>query len=234
MKPAIDGAYTQYYGKRDSDVHIYPVEFVVRTFLGTYPRLKLDRSKYVGASVLDLGFGDGRNFPLLHNLGMRVSGVEIDERIVQSIQEKFERLGLPTELKVGRNSSIPFDAGAFDYLVGCHAIYYVDAGETFDDNLREMARVLRPGGTLIASLVAPSSYIVKNAKPLPGGHAQITSDPLGLRNGSVFRVFGSENEIRESFGKYFEDFSLGKCLDDFFGVQQDVWILKCVRNSRAV
>ena len=64
MNDQLGQRYETFYRERDP-TYIYPVEFVVRAFLGSYPRLKTDRSEYAGKCMLDLGFGDGRNMPLL-------------------------------------------------------------------------------------------------------------------------------------------------------------------------
>ena len=69
----IDDSYGAFYQQRNPE-HVYPVEFVVRAFLGNYPGHKTDKSSYPGQRVLDVGFGDGRNMPLLDNLGMQVFG----------------------------------------------------------------------------------------------------------------------------------------------------------------
>ena len=45
----IDTKYDAFYRKRNP-IHVYPVEFVVRAFLGNYPRHRTDPSTYVGAS----------------------------------------------------------------------------------------------------------------------------------------------------------------------------------------
>ncbi len=47
--------YSERYAKQTVE-HVYPVEFVVRAFLGSYPDLKLNRGDYAARSVLDLGF----------------------------------------------------------------------------------------------------------------------------------------------------------------------------------
>src|SRR2546430_17490336 len=62
--------------------HVYPSEWVIRTFLGSYPQLSLNKCKYAGAKILDMGFGDGRNWSLLHNVSFDIYGVEISEKIV--------------------------------------------------------------------------------------------------------------------------------------------------------
>jgi ubiquinone/menaquinone biosynthesis C-methylase UbiE len=231
-KQAIDYAYEGYYKKKNSACHIYPVEFVVRTFLGTYPNLKMDKNNYTNKRILDMGFGDGRNFPLLNNLGFKITGIEISEDIIQLAQEKFAQLEIPVELQVGRNSSIPFDANTFDYLLACHAMYYVDPNETFDDNLAEMARVLKPGANLIASLPRTTGTIVQGAEPLgKKGLVKITNDLLGLRNGSIFQMFETAADIETTFADYFENFTIGYCDDNFFGMQQNIWIIVCQRKS---
>src|SRR3954470_3801955 len=104
----IETRYSEHYSKQNLQ-QLYAVEFVVRAFLGTYPQLKMDRSRYAGSNVLDLGFGDGRNMPLFHNLGFHIYGVEIHEDIKHSVQQRLASLGIDTDLRVGANARIPFD-----------------------------------------------------------------------------------------------------------------------------
>jgi len=210
---------------------VYPVEFVVRAFLGTYPGLHMPRDQYDGRRILDLGYGDGRNMPLLNNLGMKIHGVEIAEEINRHVQERMKALGIRVELKVGTNAHIPYGSGYFQYALACHSCYYVEPGDQFCDNLAEIARVLETGGYFIASLPMTGSYILKNAKPVSDGHYEITNDPYGLRNGTVFRVFGSKQEIRKVFSQFFCDFNIGYCNDMFWGIHQKVWILVCRKKE---
>lgn len=227
----IDHAYENYYHNKNTLQHIYPVEWVVRVFLGTYPNLKMDQNLYKGSKILDLGYGDGRNFPLLNNLGFNIFGVEISDNINQIAEKKFASINIPVELQTGRNSSVPYPDNYFDYLLGCHAIYYVDQHETFTNNLEEIARVIKPNGFLIASLPKPNGSILKNAKQLSNNHMEIKNDHLGLRNGSIFRVFESKTDIINTFSPYFDNFIIGSCEDDFFGIQQNVWTIVCKKST---
>ena len=230
MATTIEKHYADYYSDRNPE-KVYPVEFVVRTLLGTYPNLKLDRTSYRGAKILDLGFGDGRNMPLLHDLGFKVHGVEISDEICGLTQNRMERLGVPAQLKTGSNSRIPFGDETFDFILSCHACYYVSPGETFADNLQEIARVLRAGGRFIFSLAKADSYVLKDAVPLGNGHYRITQDPYGLRNGGVFRAFTSRHEIVDELGVAFNDFALGLCENDFYGIYEKVWIGTCLKKG---
>jgi SAM-dependent methyltransferase len=210
--------------------HRYPVEFVVRAFLGTYPDLKLDPSRYLGTRILDLGFGDGRNMPLLHNLGFEVHGVEIHGEIVRATHEAMQALGIDADLRVGSNARIPFASDFFATVLACHACYYVEDGTTFTDNLREIHRVMMKGGLFVASLPMRDSYIMKDAEPLRDGHFRIRHDPYGLRAGTIFRAFESESEIEHELAPLFSGFKIGFCDDFYWGIRQKVWIVVCNRS----
>jgi hypothetical protein len=106
--------------ERQSTTHLYPVDFVVRALLGTYPGLKMNRACYSGSRILDLGYADGRNMFLLHNLGFKIFGVEIHEDIGRSTLERLRALGVEATLSVGTNSSIPFPNEFFHYALACH------------------------------------------------------------------------------------------------------------------
>lgn len=227
---AIQEQYADFYSERNPE-KVYPVEFVVRTFLGTYPQLKLDRSSYRGAKILDLGFGDGRNMPLLHDLGFEIYGVEISDEIGRLTKQRMDKLNVPVQLSTGSNSHLPFQDKTFDFVLACHSCYYVTPGERFDDNLREIARVLRDGGRFVFSLAKTDSYILGKALQMGNGLYQITHDPYGLRSGSIFRAFASREEIVDDLGKYFVDFALGLCENDFYGIYEKVWIGTCLKRS---
>jgi ubiquinone/menaquinone biosynthesis C-methylase UbiE len=221
--------YSERYAKQDIK-HLYAVEFVVRAFLGTYPKLKLDRDEYSGSHILDLGFGDGRNMHLLNNLGFKICGVEIHEEICASIQDKLSRLGIKADLKVGSNAKIPFESDLFHYVLACHSCYYIEEGTTFKENLREIHRVMKKDGLFICSLPMRDTYVLEGAEPVSKGHWKIKHDPYGLRSGTVFRAFESEVDIADEFGSLFTDASIGFCDDFYWGIRQKIWIVVCKKR----
>ncbi|MDQ3803236.1 MAG: class I SAM-dependent methyltransferase [Acidobacteriota bacterium] len=210
--------------------HVYPSEWVIRSLLGSYPRLSLDKSKYRGAKILDVGFGDGRNWPLLRNAGFEVYGVEITEEIITLGLERARALGMTATLKLGTNSAISFGDDFFDYVLASSSCYYVDKGTTFRDNLAEYRRVMKPGGILLATLPEAGSAIFDGCAELGDGHVEIRNDPWALRNGYVFRRFRSEAELVEAFSPHFDSFSVGLCRDDYYGVQINLFLLVCRRK----
>jgi SAM-dependent methyltransferase len=227
----IDTNYAAFYKAR-APRRVYPVEFVVRAFLGKYPGHALDRGSLAGGRALDLGFGDGRNMPLLADLGLEVCGVEIEQEICTQVKNLMaQSYGLSVDARVGRNVSIPFEDRAFDAVLACHACYYIDPGVTFSDNAAEIARVTKPGGLFVFSAPIGTSYIMHGAVDIGGGHMRIANDPYGVRNGYVLRKFDSEAEIQDALGAHFTDFHIGAARNDWWGIEEHVWIVACTRKA---
>jgi SAM-dependent methyltransferase len=224
-------AYEKFYERRNPR-YVYPAEFVVRAYLGNYPRHKTDAKCYAGGRVLDLGFGDGRNMPFLHNLGMRVFGVELSQHICDLTEARMRALGVPIEARVGTNRAIPFEDGFFDTVLACHSCYYVDQGSQFEDNVAEVARVLKVGGNFVFSAPTGTSYLLQRGEDIGDGHVVIAKDPYGMRQGSIVKKFESEAEIKASFSSLFTDFAIGCCRNDFWGIEEHVWIVVCTRLSK--
>jgi SAM-dependent methyltransferase len=226
----VKNAYTEFH-KKKATKHLYPTEWVIRTMLGSYPELKLDKSHYQGGKILDLGFGDGRNLALLNNCGLDVYGVEITEETVELGRKNLEIVQAHAELRVGSNATIPFEKDFFDYILASSSCYYIDEQSTFQDNVREISRVLKQGGSLIANFPAfvrediKPSFILENCVRLDDGYIIIQNDIYGIRNGYKFKTFDSEQGIRDYFGKDFYNVSVGLCMDNYYGVQINQFIV---------
>jgi len=223
-------SYTAFHELRNP-FHVYPTEWVIRTFLGSYPELSLDKTKYAKAKLLNMGFGDGRDYPLLENLGFELFGVEITERIIELTRKRMNRLGIKVNMKVGTNAGIPFEDEYFDYILAVSSCYYIDSGTTFENNITEYNRVLKPGGFIIASLPRSDLFYFKDCEELGDDHVRIVNDPFNIRNGYVLKRFNSEQDIIESFGKYFTSFSFGQCLDNYYGLQHNLFLVVCSKSK---
>jgi len=225
----INSSYEKFYAER-AGVRVYPTEFVVRTFLASYPGL-IFRKPIVGDRVLDVAFGDGRNTVFLCDQGYSVSGIEITDGIVKQTSSRLEQLGYQADLRVGRNSSIPFEDAYFDYILACHCFYYCDEGEVFADNVKEYFRVMKPGAWLIASVANRNSYIFKGSLALNDGSLRIQSDPYDNRNGYRLQAFSTQEQIEEYLSPWFESFSFGSADNDYFGVGEKVFWIVCKKRE---
>jgi ubiquinone/menaquinone biosynthesis C-methylase UbiE len=96
------------------------------------------------AKVLDVGCGTGRWLRRYSERGLHPVGVDATEGMLQ----RAAAGGLKCPLVVGLAQSLPFADGAFDLVSAVTVIQHippVDQG----DALKEMARVLQPGGHML-------------------------------------------------------------------------------------
>ena len=224
----VDKLYTDFHKER-MGIHCYPTEFLIRTMLGKYPNLNLYKN-FKGKKILDLGFGDGRNMILFNNCGLEIHGVEITQDICDDVSKRMDKFGIKADLRVGRNNSIPYEDNYFDYVVASASMYYIDHGDTFESNMKEILRVLKSplnsdssqGGILIAALAKTSTFLLKDAKNLGNHVYECTNDPFNLRNGDIFRGFDDEQDVVDTFSPYYDKISVGRTIDNYYGLQQDL------------
>lgn len=227
----INENYEEFYAKR-AGLRVYPTEFVVRTFLANYPQLDFPKPG-AGSAVLDVAFGDGRNTVFLCDQGYAVSGIEITEGIVRQTSERLAKLGHSADLRVGRNSKMPFASNSFDYILACHCCYYCDEGESFTDNMKEYARVMKPGAWLVASVANRASFIFKDAEPQADGSLRVQSDHYGNRIGYRLHAFADTAQIENYLSPWFEQFSFGSADNDYYGIfERQFWVVCHKRKDR--
>jgi SAM-dependent methyltransferase len=114
-------------------------------------------SLHSGAQVLDLGTGTGEaaiKAASLVGAPGRVVGVDISPKMLTQARQRVEGLGLGNvDFQLGRAEAIPSADGEFDVVLASLSLMYVIDR---DAAARECARVLRPGGRLVAAMWAGS------------------------------------------------------------------------------
>jgi 2-polyprenyl-3-methyl-5-hydroxy-6-metoxy-1,4-benzoquinol methylase len=102
-------------------------------------------------AYLDAGCGDGRFLAALPSLGpvpARVVGVDIADSILATARLAVAQVGVEAELVRGNLERLPLHDAEFDLVVSIQVLeHLLDPAA----GLRELARVLRPGGTLLLS-----------------------------------------------------------------------------------
>jgi SAM-dependent methyltransferase len=90
--------------------------------------------------ILDVGCGTGANLEMLGQFG-EAEGVDVSEEALEFCRAR----GL-TGVKQGAAEALPYPDGSFDLVTGLDVVEHLDSDL---DGLREMHRVLRPGGRIL-------------------------------------------------------------------------------------
>jgi SAM-dependent methyltransferase len=120
-----------------------------------------------GGDVLSVGCGRHPGRHLFPKPAFRMTGVDLDEEMIAALRESGEL----DEGMAGRAGELPYEAGSFDVvlyrLVLHHVVYQRPLAPVFE----EAARLLRPGGALVA--VEPGLWH-------PAGAGLAAANRLGL------------------------------------------------------
>lgn len=102
-----------------------------------------------GMRVLEVGVGTGLSLPLLPR-HMRVTGVDYSSEMLAQAERRVARMDLPHIESLQRMDArhLGFENASFDRVVAMHMISVVPEPERV---MREIVRVLKPGGQLIMS-----------------------------------------------------------------------------------
>lgn len=209
----------------------FPAEYVIRIFKGKYPKLNFQKKSFLDKKICDVGCGDGRNLVLLSTCGFKIHGIEISDELTAKIKSKMNNMKIKCDIKVGNNSNIPYKKSFFDFLLSWNSCYYMDNNLAFEKVVKEFARVLKKDGYLILSIPKKTCFIYQNSKEVKKGYRMIMNDPFKVRNGQIMRYFKNENEIKNSFSKYFKNFIFASIEDDCFGLNYHWHLLVCQKKS---
>jgi ubiquinone/menaquinone biosynthesis C-methylase UbiE len=108
-----------------------------------------------GMAILDLGVGGGRTTSYLSSIASRYVGIDYAEEMVAICRKRFPQL----QFEVGNAADLSiFSSASFDAAVmAFNGLDYVIPDESRIRALREIRRVLKPGGIFIFSSHNPRS-----------------------------------------------------------------------------
>lgn len=127
-----------------------------------YHRYLLAREFCRGLDVLDVASGEGYGTALLSQVARTATGIEIDAQVVSAAREEFSRPNLRYEQ--GDARLLPLQDSSVDVVVSFETLEHLSEQKQF---LKEVRRVLKPGGLLIISTPDRDAYSPINTPPNP-------------------------------------------------------------------
>jgi SAM-dependent methyltransferase len=116
---------------------------------------RLDAIDFKGRHVLEIGLGQGADSEQIIRRGAIWSGLDLSSESVDRVSTRLRLRGLPYQrLERGSALSLPFPDNSFDLVFAHGVLHHIPDVITAQ---KEIARILKPGGHLIAMLYARRS-----------------------------------------------------------------------------
>jgi ubiquinone/menaquinone biosynthesis C-methylase UbiE len=115
--------------------------------VSTWPEMDRIREFFKhGDRVLDLGCGNGRAYQLFKGMAIEYEGLDASANLIAHARTNVNDL-LAT-FTVGNMTALPYDSGTFDLVLMIASFHHLPSKEYRLAAMREVRRVLKPGGTL--------------------------------------------------------------------------------------
>lgn len=109
-----------------------------------------------GTRLLDVGCGAGQIAIPAARAGVRITGVDIAENLIEHARGRAATEGLTASFDVGDAEALPYPDGQFDVVVSLIGAMFAPRPERV---AAELIRVARPGGRIVMANWTPAGHV---------------------------------------------------------------------------
>lgn len=140
---------------------------------------------YKGRNLLEVGCGVGIDLVRFARGGAKVTGIDISKSAIELAHKSFEQHGLQADLRWMNGECMKFSENTFDVVYAHGVLQYTAETEKM---IREVHRVLKPGGEAIMMVYNKNSWLNFMRK--------LTNVPLEHEDAPVLKKF-SIRELKQ-------------------------------------
>ncbi len=159
-----------------------------------------------GHRVMDLGCGTGTLAIMVKQAEpeAEVLGLDADPDMLKVARSKTARAGLDIKFNQGMTFSLPYPDASLDRVLSSIMIHHLKTPDK-DRTAREIARVLKPGGSLhVIDFGRPATLYGKLLGPFLHGFEE-ANDNIDGRLPEIFESTGLRVQLRGNFWTFFGD-----------------------------
>jgi len=146
----MEKSYAEYLLKKTKEDYSLIAEEFSRTRSSIWPETKslLNRYLLLGEKILDLGCGNGRYFEYLKEKKVNYFGIDNSTGLIEIAKSRYPGVNFQTADAL----NLPFSENFFDKVISIATFHHIPSKEFRIKFLKEVKRVLKPGGILILTV----------------------------------------------------------------------------------
>lgn len=171
------------------------IQFVARRW---FSQNLQDRKKI---KILEVGSGSGANLWMLAKEGFDAYGIDCSPSGIKVAREVMkDKWGVSAEMSVATFDQLPFGGETFDAVVDVVSLQHVPIADSYQI-LREIARVLKPGGAFFSYRLSQSSsmFTMAEDRKIDECTLENISNPKFPLNNNGTTSFWNEKLVREIY-----------------------------------
>lgn len=149
---------------------------------------------------LDLGCGLGRHAFQFARAGFYTCAFDLSKEAIDGLKARAKEEQIKMEAEAGDMISLPYENACFDCLLAYHVISHTTT-DGIKKIIKEIERVLAPGGEFFISLCSKNSWSYKEANYPQFDENTVIKQEDGPENG-IPHFYSDEKTIRELFSAF--------------------------------